>query len=612
MTPNNHMGIPRWIPETDRRNELSTEKFTRKFAEKQTDRHPLELLVREVAQNSIDARPSGENAVRIEFSIDDRHGAAWEALAGGEGGRPGGGPVAVLTVSDRGTVGLRGPAERTGSAASEPEKNNYLNFISITSSSGKSSVAGGSYSLGRSLTYLLSRSMTVLVDTVYADERGKLMRRIVGMRLLDAEKLKDLNRRLGNSPAAAGPVRWCYDENLHPVQGELSDPSSQVNIAARQLGLEDSFVDGETGTDLHIVDFHLDDEGGDSHARIAKLLHAAAACNLYQAICATDERPATITSVTCRGGGQTLKLDGKALDPQDGAADLWPVHHMVRAYLEAQTSDGIASGHLGSQPTRHAAALPEISEMQPFRNLKEQGKDILDPACEDGISFIVASREPTRIVLDIWQKQPNHSEKWELEPRHGFWTVGCIVVVDAETCSKLRDAEDEAHTQWQKRGKNIGKHLGKVHRRAAIMAEGMGVKKSEAPRSAGSRELTKLGVAIGGAFTPPGKGPSTSTTEPGPSGPGGGGGIRPSSYTLVEKEGRVYHQYVYDGLVPGAHYTAEASEYNLAQKKRPGSGKTVLDSHMNPCPRFTATGNTQTILVEREDMVSITLKVERA
>lgn len=139
-----------------------------------------ELLVRETAQNSWDAR-TGDGPV--EFTLNLRHldaetigllsravftGAScgtqiYRALAAGA--------VSAVEISDRGTVGLGGPI-RNDRAIPPDSVTHFIDLIFNIGASKGDSTSGGTYGFGKSIAYMVSDVGAVVVWSRCATDAG--------------------------------------------------------------------------------------------------------------------------------------------------------------------------------------------------------------------------------------------------------------------------------------------------------------------------------------------------------------------------------------------------------------------------------------------------------
>ncbi len=208
---------------------------------------PLTVLVREMAQNSWDARVSESSPVRFSIAIDTLDGGQlrdWrqclsngvesvsfdlDSILSSES-------VLLVTVSDRGTTGLGGPIRSGVDSAESPD---FVNFVRNVGERRDREFGGGTYGFGKGSLYQISGSHTVLVNTrCHVD--GGTQRRLMGT-------------ALGHSFSQNG-AKYTGRHWWGLVNDNVPDPlldGDALDIAGR-LGLP-MFTGTDTGTDLVIV-----------------------------------------------------------------------------------------------------------------------------------------------------------------------------------------------------------------------------------------------------------------------------------------------------------------------------------------------------------------------
>lgn len=224
---------------------------------------PLEILIRETAQNSWDARlkdsiPSysislrtiNGDALRLSeiFPITDQDTNFSSVLSRRQ--------LQAIEISDRNTVGLDGPVDMAPHGNDSLSKNfeDLIYKVGVPRQDGK---GGGTYGFGKTATYSFSEIGTVAFWTRCYNEDGKLEDRFIVSAF--REQYVDNDRQY------TGRHWWGTKHNNHifPLQGE----------AARELGeylFETRFEDQQTGTSLLIFAPRLesvipikDDDSGD-------------------------------------------------------------------------------------------------------------------------------------------------------------------------------------------------------------------------------------------------------------------------------------------------------------------------------------------------------------
>jgi hypothetical protein len=229
------------------------------------------VLVREAAQNSWDAAdPERDSPVRFAIDLcelDEHAGDAWRHLL--LDGAPAAehlplrdkldGPMSMLFVSDRGTVGLDGPTRADHVHAGE--RHNYVSFVLNVGEPRDVEFGGGTYGFGKAVFFLASSASTVLVYTRCRNSDGRAESRLVGCALgpsFEFEGQAYTGRHWFGVPAETAEI-------VDPILGDAAD------TLAEQLGFP-SFADGELGTTIAVVAPELD--GNNPESVTDRLAHA--------------------------------------------------------------------------------------------------------------------------------------------------------------------------------------------------------------------------------------------------------------------------------------------------------------------------------------------------
>ncbi len=144
-----------------------------------------EAFVREVIQNSLDAKSESSKKIKVVFSFDKAplneiddyveglapHLHAWDVLPLGWNSEDH--LVPFLTVEDFGTTGLTGPTSRNGSSSQERE--HFLSFWLRDGMSEKQKEKGGRWGLGKHTFFMVSEINTFWGLTIRDDEKEYLM-----------------------------------------------------------------------------------------------------------------------------------------------------------------------------------------------------------------------------------------------------------------------------------------------------------------------------------------------------------------------------------------------------------------------------------------------------
>lgn len=228
---------------------------------------PVSVLVREMAQNSWDARIDDQP---VDFAINLRRltGAevqvARSVIFTGEATKLGlqeslgQEDVWALEVSDRGAKGLGGPI-RNDLTIQPGMPTNFIDLVFNIGAPRDVHLGGGTYGFGKTISYLVSRCGTVLIWSK-SKESGILEDRLIGSGIghgFDCEGHRFTGRHWWGISASA-------EQRVEPVTGSKAGELGG-SIFAR------GFNDEETGTSILIIDPEL---GGvsrpDDAARLAE------------------------------------------------------------------------------------------------------------------------------------------------------------------------------------------------------------------------------------------------------------------------------------------------------------------------------------------------------
>ena len=175
--------------------------------QKKTFSRDLDTFVREILQNSIDARDDDSEPVEVTFKLREfgdktafEDAILWDDLYNHvkSGGRDqdghgltdyveyleDGGAFRVLTIEEKNGKGIQGNEE--------DQDSDYAALIRDPGSSNKGGSTGGRHGLGSTLLWVASGFQTVLFNSTLADERsGQTSPRIVGRSFIPTHELSD-------------------------------------------------------------------------------------------------------------------------------------------------------------------------------------------------------------------------------------------------------------------------------------------------------------------------------------------------------------------------------------------------------------------------------------
>lgn len=211
-----------------------------------TELSPLEVLIRETAQNSWDARLEG---VRPTYGVnlrraDFRFRADLARLLPEKHRTTPVGPLAydspfVLEIFDRGTCGLDGPITLKPVQGDLPRNfQDLILKVGVPRDDGK---GGGTYGFGKTASFAFSSRGTVLYWTRCKNEEGRLEHRFIASAFRDSYQESGIQY--------TGRHWWGRrdDDNILPLVGPEAE-------ALGDRLFQRSFGEGETGTSMLIIE----------------------------------------------------------------------------------------------------------------------------------------------------------------------------------------------------------------------------------------------------------------------------------------------------------------------------------------------------------------------
>lgn len=212
----------------------------------------VEMLVREMAQNSWDARlPRHTVEFVLHFrSVSNEEQEYLRTLLLPRD-PPGLGlrssltkrPLRVLEVHDRGTTGLAGPI-RNDRAVPDGTPTDFIDFVFTTGAPRDTHLGGGTYGFGKTIAYTISRPGTVLIHSRTAEGDTRFIASAVGDSFdLDGQRYTG-RHWWGLTPTA---------DRVEPLMG------ADANLSAGRV-FSDLPDEHDSGTSLMILDPDLGDE----------------------------------------------------------------------------------------------------------------------------------------------------------------------------------------------------------------------------------------------------------------------------------------------------------------------------------------------------------------
>lgn len=228
-----------------------------------------DMFTRESLQNSWDARDTTSNEDGVSFAIDYnelnehqvdtlRHQVFGDDVEGIDELRMvlNSGKVRVLSVSDSGTNGLRGPSLASTVIEDSSAPRDFVSFVRNIGRSDSKKLEGGTYGFGKGVFFIASRVSTIVVYTRTIDENQAPVHRLIAMAnandFRDGATLYTGRHWWGlHETGQSGSNRTEYAE---PFTGEYADQ------LANALGMDKYFSDGRpTGTCISVLEPDLDD-----------------------------------------------------------------------------------------------------------------------------------------------------------------------------------------------------------------------------------------------------------------------------------------------------------------------------------------------------------------
>lgn len=412
-----------------------------------TELSALEILIRETAQNSWDARRDGE---RPSYGVHLRR-ADWRLRVDLDGllpdreRRPPGSQLLddpfVLEIFDRGTAGLDGPV--TLQPVDEDDPCNYQDLIlklGVPRGDGK---GGGTYGFGKTAAYAFSERGTVLYWTRCRNELGELEHRLIASAFRDSY--------VDQGVQYTGRHWWgrLKEETIYPV---LGDEAEELGGRFFRRGFEGD----ETGTSMLILDPVLtaDSLGSDIAEDTDPAFDIAAALAEFESKARSALRihlwPKLIPHPRELSPPMiiTLEIDGAPcalVDDPPGALALWGAGlNAIRAErTEAATPVATPQGlPIKVFPiTRLGKTLGHLAIVRRIPALESQPEhDDLDPAHNASMSRIALMRgQPELIVTTVdWISQ---------SPLEGVDWLAVYKSADDWDATYAR-AEPPAHDAW--------------------------------------------------------------------------------------------------------------------------------------------------------------------
>jgi len=372
-----------------------------------TELSALEILIRETAQNSWDARIDDQ---RPSYGVNLRR-ADWRLRA--DLGRllpdqnrrtPGTNlPDApfVLEISDRGTTGLDGPVTLRPVLGDGPR--NFQDLILKLGVPRDDGRGGGTYGFGKTASYAFSRRGTVLYWTRCHNEQGRLEHRLIASAFSDSY--------VESGVQYTGRHWWgrLDEDSVLPLVGDEAE-------ALGRRFFERHFRPGETGTSMLILDPSLGPEslgsevadeekpqGSDSDRAVefAKRARSAIRVHLWPKLVPRPDSSETPMEITLDVDGERQDLLGEPV----GTLALWGAGlNAIRALRAADQRVVATPQGLPVEVfpiTRLGKILGHLAVVRRIIALESVlAHDDLDPIHSQGVQRIALMRGQPELIVE--------------------------------------------------------------------------------------------------------------------------------------------------------------------------------------------------------------------
>jgi len=458
---------------------------------------PLEVLVRETAQNTCDAGLPGrpiEYGIRLR-QLSGNQLNAWRdfllpqpessQLGLAEAMERGG---SIMTIADRGTTGLGGPL-RADQPPLEGERPDFVNFIRNVGERKNLSLGGGSYGFGKGILYNVSRCHVIVADSVCIF-RGVRQRRLIAAALGDGYT-HDGRRYTGR--------HWLGVREADGHTRPLLDAAAEE--MAQRLGLP-PFIEGTTGTTVAIVDPVLGASRGGDVPRTADdastFLASTMLWNLWPRM--LHDHPGRLLC--------TVRRDGFATDVPDPEKTIELVP-FVEAYRNLSKPGAYRIPARKSPPTE-IGRFSIVDAMAPLKS---------NPVVAAASPFTGAAHHCARmrqadLVVDYVAGESTNDE---------ILQYGAVFRASPDADGCFAEAEPPTHDDWVTNGLS-GTPLGVVRLANSFIRDELRDRASRArpPKPVGDVPLAALASELAGLLAADG-GAAEAATRGSGAGPKGGG-----------------------------------------------------------------------------------------
>lgn len=397
-----------------------------------------DMFTRESLQNSWDARDTTSHEDGVTFAIDYkdlslqqvktlRHDVLVDDVKGLDGLRAAldSGSIRMLSVSDSGTNGLRGPSIASTVTKDSSAPRDFDSFVRNIGRSDSKTLKGGTYGFGKGVFFIVSRVNTIMVYTRTVDENSNPVHRFISMANSSDFQLGDTlyTGRHWWGIKKTGQSGNNTTEYAEPFTGERADR------LARALGMDGYFTDERaTGTCIAVLEPDIEDVD-EGLEKIAGSLTRWAWPHMVR-----FEKTMDPIEFHVRKNGEEINIP----DPNKDQA----VRHYVRAYKDALEIPRDLKNSWESD-FRH-----RVTRIWAERPRKELGRlavvnipDVIAPestVLEQEIEHEIALLRNPRMVVEYWRGPKNLSG-----------TPYCgVFLADGVADPVFARSEPAAHHEW--------------------------------------------------------------------------------------------------------------------------------------------------------------------
>lgn len=228
-----------------------------------------DMFTRESLQNSWDARDTSSHEDGVTFAIDYKNltpeqietvthqvfGNDVEGLDELQCALDSG-TLRLLTVSDSGTNGLRGPSVASAVTTNSDAPRDFDSFVRNIGRSDTKELKGGTYGFGKGVFFIVSRVSTILVYTRTVDEKSEPVNRFIAM-----ANSSDFQ---SGGTLYTGRHWWGVKEQGYSGNNitEYAEPfiGEAADQLAHALGMDEYFTEERTtGTCIAVIEPDIDD-----------------------------------------------------------------------------------------------------------------------------------------------------------------------------------------------------------------------------------------------------------------------------------------------------------------------------------------------------------------